>query len=129
GAAMQLAEVLAQEAEQHRQRIEEAERLRGRVTVALAVLALLAAAGALYLAWRLQQSRRLALRRARDEAALRRIAQAMAQAEDLPGALETIAQAVSEMAGADGALVEEVDWERGEVEVVARAGEGPALGV
>lgn len=128
-AAQRLREVLAREVEAHNRRIAHAERARDRVTALLALVALLAAGAALWLARRLQQSEHHILRRARDEATLRRIAQTMAEAEDLQGALQRIVGAVAEVAGADGAHIEQVDHDRNQIEVIAAIGEGaPAIG-
>jgi signal transduction histidine kinase len=130
GAAQNLASVLARRAQAHMDEIRASERLRDRVSALLAVVALFAAGAALWLAQRLLRSGRYLLRRARDEAALRRIAQTMAEAEDLPGALHRIVDEVAHVTDADHAYVEEVDRERGEVVVVAGAGHGaPEVGL
>lgn len=120
--------VLDREVAALRRRIEVAEARRARVTVVLAFFAFFAAAGALWLAYRLRRSGQQLVRRAQEERALRRVAQTMAEAEDLPGALARIVRMVAETAAADGVHIEQVDDERGEIEVVAGTGTAPAEG-
>jgi signal transduction histidine kinase len=130
GAVQNLDMVLDTEASALRQQIEAAEERRMRTAIALAVFAFFAAAGALWLAFRLHRSSRQLVRRTQEETALRRVAQTMAEAEDLPGALARIVAMVAENSAADGAHLEQVDAERGEVEVVAVTGSAaPEQGV
>lgn len=127
-AAHRLNEVVSLEIAEHRQRIEEAYQRRFLITGVLAVVALFAGAAALWLAHRLRRNSRHLLRRARDEAALRRIAEAMAEAENLPGALELIVRALAESGRANGVHIEQTTPERG-AEVVAAVGEdAPPVG-
>ena len=128
GAVQDLDTVLDREVAELRQRIEEAGERRTRMTAVLAIFAFFAAAGALWLAYRLRRSGRQLVRRAQEERALRRVAQTMAEAEDLPGALARIVRMVAETAAADGAHIEQVDYEQGEIEVVAVMGAAPHKG-
>jgi signal transduction histidine kinase len=130
GAVQDLDVVLDREVSALRQQIEAAEERRMSMTIALAIFAFFAAAGALWLGYRLHRSSQQLVRRAQEETALRRVAQTMAEAEDLPGALSRIVWMVAETAAADGAHIEQVDAERGEIEVVAVTGSAaPEQGV
>ena len=122
-AARRFDEVIDGEIAAHRSRIEAAYDLRSRVTAALALVALLAGAAALWLAYRLRKHSRHLLRRARDEAALRRIAQCMTEATDLADALGLIAEALASTARADGVRIEQVAPDSRDVQVVGSAGE------
>lgn len=124
-AARQVGEALAQETDAHTAQIRDAERLRSRLTSLLAVAALLAAGSALMLGWRLHRSSGHLLRRAREETALRGIAQMMADAEQPADALKRIVDEVARITMADRVAIEQVDRQRGEVEVVARTGGEP----
>jgi signal transduction histidine kinase len=108
--------------QQQIQRIQDAERMRARVSIFLAVVALLGGVAALWLALRLVRSERRMLRRARNETALRRIAQVMTEAEDLPRALDQIVEAVRQVSGAESVQLVTVDEARTEVEVIASSG-------
>jgi PAS domain S-box-containing protein len=72
---------------------------------------------------------RQAERRAREEAALRRAAEAVSASFTEEEVIRQIALSALDATGADGAFVKQVDGARGEVEVVAVAGEKtPRLG-
>lgn len=129
-AAQGVREALSEEIERHLQRIARAERMRTTLTFILGLVALLAAAAALWLAHRLRKSERHVLRRAREEAALRRIAQTMAEAEDLSGALRRIVGAVAHIGAADRVYIQQVNYESNRTEVIASTGEkAPEVGL
>jgi signal transduction histidine kinase len=125
-AAQRVRSVLDREIEAHNQRIGDAERLRAQVTALLALAALLAAAAVLWLAQGLRSTNQLVFRRAREEATLRRIAQTMAEAEDLRTALHSIVAAVADMTAADQVVVKQIDAGEDRTEVVATAGDAAA---
>lgn len=73
--------------------------------------------------------REIAEHRARQEEALRRAAEAVAATYTVEGVIHEIAWSALEATGADVAFVEQIDPERGELEIVAATGEGaPATG-
>jgi len=122
-AAMEFREALAASLETHNRRIEDVEQLRNHLTIFLAVLALMGAGGVLWLGQRLRHSGHHILRRAREEAALRQIAQTMTQSDDLSAALERIAMAVAGMVDADRVRIEQIDADQDQVEVIAAIGD------
>ena len=105
------------------ERIEEIERLGTGLTVLLVLFALVAALFVERLGARFRSAAARFERRAREEAALRRAAQALTSASTVDEVVHRIAESALDAVGGDGAVVKRIDQEREEVEVAAVAGD------
>ncbi len=103
--------------------IEDADRLGAVLTVALALMAFVAALTALSIQQRLRTLARDLRRRAREEAALRRAAEALGAPHTIDDVLVEIASSALLATGADGAFVERIDPATNTLRIVSAAGE------
>lgn len=116
--------------EQRRNDILRAERLQLVLTLVLVLVALAAALVVFWLGWGLRSLAIGLERHAREELALRQAAQALTMAVDAEDVMSPIADGAVAATEADGAYVEQIISEGGEVEVVAVSGRGtPARGL
>lgn len=105
------------------ERIEQIERLGTGLTILLVLFALVAALFVERLGARFRAAAARFERRAREEAALRRAAQAVTSASTVDEVVHRIAESALDAVGGDGAVVKRIDQEREEVEVAAVAGD------
>jgi signal transduction histidine kinase/CHASE3 domain sensor protein len=103
--------------------IEAAERLGAILTVGLALMAFVAALTALRIQQRLRSLTRDLHRRAREEKALRRAAEALSTPRTIDDVLVEIASSALLATGADGAFVERIDPATNTLRIVSAAGE------
>lgn len=103
--------------------IEETERLGTGLTILLVLFALIAALFVERLGARYRSAAARFERRAREEAALRRAAQAVASASTVDEVVHRIAASALDAVGGDGAAVNRIDQEQEEVRVAAVAGD------
>lgn len=109
---------------QRRTRVQTLERAGLTATVALVLLALAAAIVVAWLARRQYQLARELERRATEEAALRRAAHDLTEPITVQELLRRVAERATARDGADGAFVEQLNEQTGEVEVKSVAGRG-----
>ena len=105
------------------ERIEDIERLGTGLTILLVVFALIAALFVERLGARFRSAAARFERRAREEAALRRAAQAVTGASTVDEVVHRIVESALDAVGGDGAVVKRIDQEREDVEVAAVAGD------
>ena len=105
------------------EQIEEIERLGTGLTILLVIFALVAALFVERMGARYRTAAARFERRAREEAALRRAAQAVTSASTVDEVVHRIAESALDAVGGDGAVVKRIDQEREEVEVAAVAGD------
>lgn len=110
--------------QERRASIQQFEDRWALLTAGLALLSILAVGAALWLGRRLEKATRRVAEQAEGEAELFRITQLLNQAANLDGALRRVARGVADLADAQGAYVEKVDFDRDEVEVVSTIGRG-----
>ena len=103
--------------------IEAAERLGAILTVGLALMAFVAALTALRIQQRLRSLTKDLHRRAREEKALRRAAEALSAPRTIDDVLVEIASSALLATGADGAFVERIDPSTNTLRIVSAAGE------
>jgi signal transduction histidine kinase/CHASE3 domain sensor protein len=120
-AAMRLRELMTQDIAVRLQRIADVQRL-ATVLTTLVLLALVAALFVERLGARFRAAAGRFQQQAREEAALRRAAQAVASASTVDEVLRRIAESALDAVGGDAALVNRMDRARDEVEVAAAAG-------
>ena len=105
------------------ERIEEIERLGTGLTVLLVLFALVAALFVERLGARFRSAAERFERRAREEAALRRAAQAVTSASTVDEVVHRIVESALDAIGGDGAVVKRIDSGHEEVQVAAVAGD------
>ncbi len=113
---------LQRSAEAYFAEIEAAERLGAVLTVGLALMALVAVLAALRIQRRLRTLTEALRRRAREETAMRRAAEALGAHRTIDDVLVEIASSALVATGADGAFVERIDPSTAELCVVSAAG-------
>ena len=121
--ANQLTGMLTRAVADRVERIEDIERLGTGLTILLVVFALIAALFVERLGARFRAAAARFERRAREEAALRRAAQAVTSASTVDEVVHRIVESALDAVGGDGAVVKRIDQEREEVEVAAVAGD------
>lgn len=128
--ANEVQEAVLRATDERRAAMAEAERLQLILTIVLVLVALGAALAVFWLAWSLRALAARLERYAGEEVALRQAAQALTVAVQAKDVMSPIARGAIAATEADGAYVEQIICEGGEVEVVAISGRGvPPLGL
>jgi len=121
-AGARLDQAIDQREDVHRAELRRVEEQQLLLTIALVIVALVAAAVIAWFAWRLRALARRLDRRARDEANFRSLAEALSAATSMDQTLRLVVNSAREYIPTQGAFIEWVQEGRQSVEVLSAAG-------